>query len=1068
MGQQSIRQSLNKLNHQVFVEWMLQRRTIVLVLIACLTAMFAAFIPRLEFSTSVYDLVVEDIPENTQYLQFKEIFGSEEIIRIVIKCGNIFDKMNFLKIGQLAQEAKKIQGVRRVISLPDIKKIVDPTNSWPLEQFEKNIANVALFQRNLISIDHKTTLITLVLSNDARQSEVIDGVNRLIEKSGPSLALYQIGMPLISQALADFTKRDFLRLPPLAFFMITIMLLVIFRKPAYVLLPLACVFLALIWTFGFIAMTGKALSILTMVVPVFLIAVGTAYCLHIISEHRHNLQSAQTSIQAVVETFTQCSLPTALAVITTGIGLASLFLNRIEGIREFALFACVGMLSFMVLLLTFLPSVLSFRPRPPTNAQAQPSSSGWVQRLINLIVEINLNHQKIAFTLLGILILICLIGMLRLRVETNPVDYFNEKTQVRQNFHDIYQHLSGSFPVNVVIAGPSEDYFENIENLEAIDKLTAFVETLPGVDKAISFTGYLKLVNYASNRYENDYYRLPEESFEVRMLINSFRSMLGKDLLEAFMDSTFARSNILLLTHISSSKDMLDLRQKINAYVNTNFSSDLEVEVTGFGVVISSSSYQLTIGQLKSLSMTMVLVFGIMFMLFLSIKVGLVALLPNLFPIIVNFGVMGWVGIELSMATSLIASVAIGLAVDDTIHYMVRFNRQFKIDLDDRRALRDTLNMIGRPIIYTTMTVSMGFCILMFSSFKPTAEFGTLMVVTMLAALVGDLILLPCLMRHVELVTLWDLVRIKMGRDPGMEIPLFKGLSRAEAHSIIMAGTIKSVPAGQILFYKGEPSDSMYAVISGRFEVIDFDADPSAVRDPGSQTSVDYIHAGDILGEMGLLRSAPRSATVIAREDGELLPINWKVIKRIQWLYPPTVIKLFNNFLRIMCDRVEGLTHSLAKENLVDDLTNLCNRRGFCRILETEVPRARHHQDRLSMYLLQVDLKNGPAEQDGNSSTELVRLLGEKLADNFQRYDTLSRIDNRQFAVLTCRKGKDEETLRRSLEAIVRRVRSEVQNIDFSISLNTADVPLDTDNDGTGILAKTMAAIDMKASAKNK
>lgn len=1060
MARKSIRRSLHEFNFRLFVEWVLQRRTIALVTIACLTVIFAAFIPQLKFSTSVYDLVVEDIPENDQYRQFKEIFGSEEIIRIVIKCDNVFDAMNFLSIGRLAETAKKIKGVRRVISLPDIKKTVDPTNSWSLERFENNIAEVALFQRNLISPDRKTTLITLVLNDDARQLEVIDDVSRLITQSEPALTLYQIGMPLISQALANFTERDFLHLPPLTFLMIFIMLLVIFRKPAYVLCPLICVFLALIWTFGFIAMTGKALSILTMIVPVFLIAVGTAYCLHIIAEHRHNLKTAQSATEAVVETFTQCAFPTVLAVMTTGIGLASLFLNRIGGIQEFALFACVGMLSFMVLLLTFLPSVLSFGPRPQTDAQKRPPTSDWVQRLINFIVDVNLDHQKIVFTLLSILVLFCLAGMLRLRVETNPVDYFKEDTQVRQNFHDIYQHLSGSFPINVVMAGPSEDYFEKAENIAAIEKLAAFIETIPGVDKAISFAGYLKLVNYASNRYQSEFYRLPQESFEVRMLINSYRSMLGKDLLTAFMDSAFARANILMLTHISSSKDMLALRQQIKTYAEANLSRDLQIDVTGFGIVISSSSHQLTSGQLKSLSMTMVLVFVIMFILFLSLKVGLVAIVPNVFPIIVNFGVMGWAGIELSMATSLIASVAIGLAVDDTIHYMVRFNRLFKIDLDDRRALRDTLNLIGRPIIYTTLTISMGFCILMFSSFKPTAEFGTLMVVTMMAALIGDLILLPCLMRHVELVTLWDLVRIKMGRDPGMEIPLFQGLSRAEVHSIIMAGTLKRIPAGQILFHKGEPSNSMYAVISGRFEVIDFESEPSSGSDPGSQTRVNDIRAGDILGEMGLLRSSPRSATVIAREAGELLPINWKVIKRIQWLYPPTAMKLFTNLMMILCDRLERLTHCLTNENLVDDLTNLCNRRGFCRILETEVHRASRYEDRLVLYLLKVDFSKGPSEKDGDSGAELLRLLGQRLADNFRRYDLLSRIDSRLFAVLTCHDGSEEDTLRSRLEAIVRRLRSEVRDIDFSVSLTTTDVPLDKEKVGTDILAKALAGID--------
>ena len=149
-----------------------------------------------------------------------------------------------------------------------------------------------------------------------------------------------------------------------------------------------------------------------------------------------------------------------------------------------------------------------------------------------------------------------------------------------------------------------------------------------------------------------------------------------------------------------------------------------------------------------------------MFLMFLSGKVGLIALLPNCFPIIMNFGIMGWLGIPLSMSTGLIASIAIGLAVDDTIHYLYRYNREFKRDLDKNRALRDTIKHVGKPIIFTTLTISIGFFVLIFSHFNPTAIFGFLMVTTMLSALIGDLILLPTLMLRVELVTAWDLLKL--------------------------------------------------------------------------------------------------------------------------------------------------------------------------------------------------------------------------------------------------------------------------------------------------------------------
>jgi len=243
-----------------------------------------------------------------------------------------------------------------------------------------------------------------------------------------------------------------------------------------------------------------------------------------------------------------------------------------------------------------------------------------------------------------------------------------------------------------------------------------------------------------------------------------------------FMTPQLNKASILLLTHMSSSKDFLKIRENILTYARQNFSAHLYFEVTGFGVAISASSHLLTAGQIKSISLSMALIFGIMFLMFLSGKVGLIALLPNFFPIVINFGMMGWLGIPLSMSTSLIASIAIGLAVDDTIHYLYRYNIEFKRDLNKNRALRDTIRHVGKPIIFTTLTISMGFSVLIFSHFKPTAIFGFLMVTTMLSALIGDLILLPTLMLHVELVTAWDLLKL---------IPNLGGLSAGLAHELI-------------------------------------------------------------------------------------------------------------------------------------------------------------------------------------------------------------------------------------------------------------------------------------------
>jgi predicted RND superfamily exporter protein len=900
-------------------EWILQRPFLVIIATAVITGLFGWQLPNLSFKTSVYDLQIEDLAETARYEDFKKLFGSDEIIRVVIKSSNVFDPITFRKIELLGETAAQIEGVRRVISLPGIKKAVDVSGNWSMEKFHTVVSQAELFRKNLISTDGKTTALTLALENGAEPQRVIQHVRQMLEDAPADLKLYQTGMPLVSEALARFTEKDFFRLPPITFLIIAVILFYLFRKLQYILIPLICVGLALVWTLGLMACLKIPLSMLTMIVPVFLVAVGTAYCLHIVSEHLASIKAADSPLDATRKTFAGISLPTVLAVLTTVIGLGSLLANRITAIREFAIFSCFGMVSILVIVLTFLPAALSFMKLPAKKAGQHIDPNPFFTRFIDKIVDLNLKHQKIVLPIIGALVLLCLIGIFRIQVETNPVGYLKEGAPVKRNFIDIYQDLSGSFPINIAMGGPTADFFENPKNLADIARLQEFLDTQSGVDKTLSFADYLKLVNYALNRFEPDYYRLPQEGFEVRMVLNDFKTILGEDVFSRFMNADLSKTNILLLTHLSSSRKFLQLRDKTLAFVKQNFSKDLEWEVTGLGMVIAASSQQVTIGQIKSLGITMILVFGIMFILFMSFKVGLIAILPNLFPIVINFGIMGWLGIELSMATSLIASIAIGLAVDDTIHYLVRYNREFKKDLDEKRAIRDTLHQVGKPIIFTTITLCAAFSILLFSSFKPTAIFGVLMMITSLSALIGDLILLPSLIQHIELVTLWDLIRLKLGKEPRMGIPLFKGLSRTQVHYIIMAGSLKKIEAGGILFHKGDVSDTMYTIISGTMDVVDpvsqDDSDPLSK----SRILIHQLKTGDTLGEMGFLRSVPRSATVVATSQVELLQINWKMIKRLQWLYPPTGQKFFINLMGITCDRLENLTECFSELKMRGD-----------------------------------------------------------------------------------------------------------------------------------------------------
>jgi hypothetical protein len=355
------------------------------------------------------------------------------------------------------------------------------------------------------------------------------------------------------------------------------------------------------------------------------------------------------------------------------------------------------------------------------------------------------------------------------------------------------------------------------------------------------------------------------------------------------------------------------------------------------------------------------------------------------------------------------------------------------------------------------VTIGIGFAVLMASGFKPTAVFGAMMAITMFSALVGDLVLLPSLMQHVELVTLWDLARIRMGRDPGLEITLFQGLSRTEMHSILLAGALKPVQAGEVLFRKGEASDTMYAVLSGRFEIVDHESGDNPGATHGIQKHINFAGKGDILGELGLLRAAPRSATVVAIEPGELLPVNWNVIRRMQWLYPPTALKFFNNLLTILCDRVENLTHCLANESQVDDLTRLCNRKGLCSILEREVARANRTGQPLTLFRITVRFE----QTDGTRKSDILKRLSRSLIACIRGVDTLGRIGARQFVLLTNEAtASGRAALGRRIQMAADRIRTDTGSGAFSIHLSATTVPLESAADGDQLLECSLSCLD--------
>jgi CRP-like cAMP-binding protein len=307
----------------------------------------------------------------------------------------------------------------------------------------------------------------------------------------------------------------------------------------------------------------------------------------------------------------------------------------------------------------------------------------------------------------------------------------------------------------------------------------------------------------------------------------------------------------------------------------------------------------------QSVTVALVVIFAVMSLLFLSAKIGLIAMLPNVVPVLLFFGVLGWTDIMLNIGTSIIAAIALGIAVDNTIHYMVRFNRELQATVDQERSLVATLRTVGRPIVYTSMALTSGFLVMRLSEFVPIRDFGTLSATTMLGAMVTNLVLLPALLAQTRIVTLWDLLFVKLGKDPHKTIPLFHGLRRAQARIAVLLGTLQTVRAGEAAVRQGEMGESMYVIINGRADVIVTSPD-------GQRRHVRALGRGDVFGEMGLVRRQQRTADIMAVDDLELLKVDERFLERLQRRYPRIAATVFLNIARILSDRLESTTERFA------------------------------------------------------------------------------------------------------------------------------------------------------------
>ena len=873
---------------------------------------------RLEIDPSANRLFSENMSAKQFYDKTRQLFGSDETLIITVASDDIFSPESVDIIRNISDRVSDVGAVHHVLSLSnavDIRSVDDGLDIAPfladldegtadLDAIKKRVMANPLYAGNLVSEAGDVTAL-VVYFNDISDREYIRGgiharITAIIEEEQGNTEIFMTGSPYFKFAMVDLLVDDLVRTPPLITVILIVVLALSFRTLPGVIAPLLTVGIGVILTLGTIAALGYSLSMISVLVPPLLMILGFSYSVHVTSEYHQQRLKPDSKDTVILQTLKHMTLPVILTGLTTIAGFIALMANPITAVKEFGVFASIGVIYITALSITFTPALLKALDRKPgawTTASATRYSIGF-DHFVERVALFDLKHRRTIFVAFGILFLLALVGITKIHVSTESITNFDADSDVRKGFDVVNEKLGGANHFYIVIEGKHPDTFKDPKNLQALKDLQHWLEQQPEVGGTVSVVDYLMLINQAFNDNDPAFHAIPES----KRLITQLLFLSSSDELDRIVDARFKTTNIVVRSRVINSDRMSALLERINPQLE-KLPEHLTPVVTGNPVLISETLTNIIVGQARSVGLALVFVYAILTVMFMSHRIGLVALLPNIVPVAVYFGSLGFFGISLNPSTSLIAPMVLGIAIDDTIHYFSRFNREVRRHADDRKATLLAMKSVGRPVTFTSIGLCLGFLVLMTSDLRMQAHVGMMASYALAIAWLSDFLLTPALCASVRFTTLWDALTLDLGDNPQESIPLLNGLKTSQARIVALMAKVIKVPKGERIISDGDAANEMYVVIDGKLQ--------TSFRGDQGRVELATHERGDVVGEAGLFFET-RTADVDVEEDSRLLCLTQDNLDRLSKRYPYIATKVFRNLNKILATRLFTTTHRLT------------------------------------------------------------------------------------------------------------------------------------------------------------
>ncbi len=741
-----------------FFEFIADHPYVIIAVTIIITIIFGSFIPGLRTNTNFKNYMDKNDPTVQAMDRAEARYGSQDLFMIVVENDTgIFNRETLTKISQMQAEFERIPGVDEVTGPLNAQVIIGtekalnvgpaapneevPATAEAMTAYKDRVMASNTVRDYIIASDGKAAVISIKLKLDADDVAAAKRVVEIVDRynTAPD-SIYITGLPYMNLMLTESMGKDLKILLPLVIFVIIAVLYFSFWSVRGVLLPLLVVSLSAVWTLGLMAIFNVPITIISFILPVILMAIGIAYCIHVLNKYYEEIAAGADKRTAIIETGLRMVSPVSMAGLTTAAGFLSLLNSFLVPQREFGVFAALGVLAAMLLSLVLIPALLATLRIPK---KIRSNSNGALTRVFSAFERAIISHRWVVIIASSVLFVAFLASLPMLRIETSERGYLGADSPVVQAIAVMDRHFSGSEQVMIDVDTGRRAGLKDPAVLRQVVALQRFLES-KGVKKTISIADMVAEMNQKFHADDPAYYVIPEDNKLISQLLLLFTFQGGS--LGNMALGDFSAGEITGLYPAVGSEEQVKLAHEVQDYIDTHFTGTTHAEMVGSTQVSARMSSRIAMSQITSLATSIVASGLIVALLLGSVTAGLISLIPIAFTVVINFGVMAYSGTPLDLATLMVSSIAIGIGIDYSIHFISRFQRETRSGESVESAVQTTMQTSGRGIAYNALALALGFAVLLFSSFKGMRSFGLLVAMTMVISALSAFTIIPAVL----------------------------------------------------------------------------------------------------------------------------------------------------------------------------------------------------------------------------------------------------------------------------------------------------------------------------------